>query len=298
MPFLFPFFEEPTMRLTLIAVALLSALSIAPAIAEDAPAAPVAPAAEPAAVTGNFTIVSDYRFRGISQTYGGPAVQGGIDYAAPFDLYLGTWMSNVSGSQYLNGSGLEWDIYGGWKHSFGDVNFDVGYLFYYYPNASYANPQRTKYDNGELYTSVGYKWASLKLSYGVTNFFGTNNDTYGGACAKSDPGYGSATDCMSAKPGKSNGSLYTDLSVNIPVTEKLTINTHVGHQSVPHYGRLDYSDYKLGATYDLSGWSVGAAVIGTDAKKGWYYACQSSSTTLKCKKTGETTLVVSVGKTF
>jgi len=276
------------MRLTLIVATLLSALSIAPAFAAD----------EPSPVTGNFTIASDYRFRGISQTYGGPAVQGGIDYAAPVGLYLGTWMSNVSGNQYLNGSGLEWDVYGGWKHSFGDVNFDIGALGYYYPNASANNAKRTKYDNIDVYTSVGYKWATLKVSYGVTDFFGTNNDTYGGACANSIDGYGSATDCMDAAPGNSRGALYGDLTVNIPVTEKLTINTHVGRQSVPHYSRLEYTDYKLGATYDLNGWAIGAAVIGTDAKKGWYYACQSSSTTSKCRKTGEPTLVVSVGKTF
>ena len=46
-------------------------------------------------VTGNMTIATDYRFRGISQTFGegfftpGPAIQGGIDYSHSSGLYLG-----------------------------------------------------------------------------------------------------------------------------------------------------------------------------------------------------------------
>ena len=76
-------------------------------------------------LTGNMTIATDYRFRGISQTFGegffkpGPAIQGGIDYSHSSGLYLGNWNSNVSGNQFPNGSSIEMDFYGGWKHSFG-----------------------------------------------------------------------------------------------------------------------------------------------------------------------------------
>jgi uncharacterized protein (TIGR02001 family) len=72
-------------------------------------------------VTGNMTIATDYRFRGISQTFGegfftpGPAIQGGIDYSHSSGVYLGNWNSNISGNQYPNGSSIEMDFYGGWK---------------------------------------------------------------------------------------------------------------------------------------------------------------------------------------
>ncbi|GAA5167095.1 TorF family putative porin [Viridibacterium curvum] len=277
------------MRFSRLAATLIATAASLPALAEDAPSP----------VTGNMTIVSDYRFRGLSQTYGGPAVQGGVDYAGPAGLYLGTWLSNVSGNQYLNGSGLEMDIYGGWKKSFGDFTLDLGTLFYYYPNAHYNNSAYTKFDNHELYVGTSYKWVTFKMSYTLTNFFGTNKDTYGGACQKTDPGYGKvAAECFGSDPGKSTGSTYWDLTANIPVTEKITINTHVGRQIVRNYGFLNYSDYKLGATYDLSGWAIGGAVIGTNAEKGWYYACDTSSPSTRCRKIGEPTFVVSVGKTF
>ena len=48
------------------------AAALAPALASAADA-------PPPPVIGNMTIATDYRFRGISQTYLGPAIQGGID---------------------------------------------------------------------------------------------------------------------------------------------------------------------------------------------------------------------------
>ena len=57
-------------------------------------AAQQAPAASP--VTGNMTIASEYRFRGIDQTAGKPAIQGGVDYSHASGVYLGNWNSNVS----------------------------------------------------------------------------------------------------------------------------------------------------------------------------------------------------------
>src|SRR5215510_14737543 len=70
-------------------------------------------------LTGNMTFTTDYRFRGISQTFGagffnvGPALQGGIDWAHESGFYLGNWNSNVSGNTFPNGSSIEMDFYGG-----------------------------------------------------------------------------------------------------------------------------------------------------------------------------------------
>lgn len=269
------------MRKVLLSAALLATFAI-PALAEEA-----------SPVTGSFTIASDYRFRGLSQTYKLPAVQGGIDYANPSGIYLGTWMSNVSGNQYLNGAGLEWDVYGGYRKSFGDWGLDVGGLYYYYPGAHQSDAGKTKYNNFELYAGVSYKWLSFKYSHAVTNLFGIKTETYGNVCENAN--FGDAGNCLGT--GDSKGSGYFDLSANIPLVDKLTLNAHVGHQKVKSYGDLSYTDYKLGVTYDLQGWMLGAAVIGTNAKKGFYYACKVSDGA-SCKKIGEPTVVVTVGKTF
>ena len=46
-------------------------------------------------VSGNVALVSDYRFRGISQTGEDAAIQGGFDASFDTGLYIGTWASSV-----------------------------------------------------------------------------------------------------------------------------------------------------------------------------------------------------------
>lgn len=276
------------MRKTLIATTLAS-LSALPmlAAAADAPASPHT-------FTGNLTIASDYRFRGISQTFKEPAVQGGIDYSHASGFYLGTWLSNVSGVQYPNGAGLEMDIYGGYKFEIAkDTMLDLGVLHYYYPGAKY-NVLGDKFDNTELYVGASWKWLSAKYSYTTSDFFGTKTSTYGGACENAAVG-GNAANCIPAAPGGSKGSGYLDVSAAYPLSEKLTLIAHIGHQKVSNYGQLDYTDWKLGLNYDLNGWTLGAAYIDTNANKGFYNATNGTG---DVKKLAESTVVVSVSKTF
>jgi hypothetical protein len=86
--------------------------------------------ASPHTFTGNLNLVSEYRYRGISQTNNKPAVQGGFDYAHASGVYVGTWASNVSwlsdGGGGTVSNSLEWDIYGGYKGAVGDFGYDVG----------------------------------------------------------------------------------------------------------------------------------------------------------------------------
>ncbi|MFN0300138.1 MAG: TorF family putative porin [Burkholderiales bacterium] len=247
--------------------------------------------AEPASpVTGNATIASDYRFRGISQTYRGPAIQGGLDYTHSSGLYLGNWNSNVSGLSYPNGAGIEMDFYGGYKKTFGDLTVDVGTLYYYYPDARFVSGGvDRKFDNWEFYVGASWKWLSFKASNSLTNYFGLDGTLAQGFFAHRDTGV------ALADRGNSKGTMYYDLSANYEVVPKLTLNLHVGYTDVKSYNELDYIDYKVGLTYDLKGWQLGAAVVGTDANKGWYYARDSGG---KTKSTGTPSPVLSVGKTF
>jgi len=245
------------------------------------------PASSP--VTGNMTIASDYRFRGISQTYVGPAIQGGIDYAHPSGFYIGNWNSNVSSLVYSGGSGIEMDFYGGYKKSFGDIGLDVGYILYYYHNAEFMSK---KFDNQELYVGASWKWLSAKLNYAISDYFGLNTQqASGGYWVNKDSG--AALD-PSGTLGKSKGTYYLDITATYPVSDKLNVIGHYGHLDVKTYNDLDYNDWKLGVTYDLSGWTLGASYIDTDAKNEWYYTAGAKGN----KDTGNGTIVLSIGKTF
>jgi uncharacterized protein (TIGR02001 family) len=273
--------------------------SVAAALA--APALGFAQSTPPAThtFTGNAQVASDYRFRGISQTFKLPAFQGGFDYAHASGFYLGNWNSNVSGLVYPNGAGLEMDFYGGYKKSIGDIGLDVGYLYYYYPGARVSTGSGfKKFDNQELYFGATWKFLTAKVSYALSPYFGLNGAlaTSGYWCDKSAATSGS---CSSGSPlpdrGSSRGTLYYDLTAAYEIVPKLTLTGHIGYTDVKNYGELSYTDYKLGATYDLNGWLLGAALIGTDAKKNWYYTTDGGG---KTKQTGELGLVLSVGKTF
>src|SRR3954451_3587417 len=120
------------MRKSVLSAAVAAVLTL-PTLAAAQTAAPT-PAPSP--FTGNISLVSDYRFRGISQTFEEPALQGGFDYAHASGLYLGNWNSNVSQGAGFPGVNLEMDVCGGWKKAFGYSAPYSGFIFCYSPGAN------------------------------------------------------------------------------------------------------------------------------------------------------------------
>lgn len=217
--------------------------------------------------TGNLTVASDYRFRGISQTFKEPTVQGGFDYAHSSGFYVGNWNSNVSGVQYPDGAGIEMDFYGGYKFEpMPGLTADVGILKYYYPGASIGG---IRPDALELYVGASYKWFSAKYSHAI------------------DDEYFGATDAR--------GSYYLDLNANFEVMDKTVLGFHVGRQTIKDRDALDYTDYKISLSRDFGFATVGLAVVGTNADEALYTATNSSG---KSKDLGKTTGVLSISKTF
>ncbi len=247
-------------------------------------------------VTGNMTIASDYRFRGISQTFGegfftpGPAIQGGIDYSHKGGFYLGNWNSNVSGNQYPNGSSIEMDFYGGWKGQFDDFGIDVGTIYYYYPGSKFTyTGGSTTINNWEAYLGGSWKFLSLKYSYAFTDYFGLSEPVVTGLCNPN-------RSCTTLSPnGNTKGTQYLIGAFNYEIMPKLTLTATAGYTWVKHYQDLSYFDFKVGVTYDLDGWLLGASIIGTDADKNYWYASNSDG---KVRDIGTTGLVLSVGRTF
>lgn len=226
------------MKKSLIALALVSAFA-APAFAQTA-----APASEHT-LTGNASVFSSYRFRGIDQTFGKPALQGGIDYSHSSGLYAGNWNSNVSEGAGYPGANLEMDFYGGYKAAFGDFGIDVGAIYYYYPGSDIsglANRGKTysgAIDNKEIYIGASWKFLSLKYYHAIDDYF-------------------SAPD--------TKGTSYLDFSANYDLGNGWGVNGHVGHLNYKNYDNGSYTDWKLGVTKDVSGYVFGLSYIDTNAK--------------------------------
>jgi uncharacterized protein (TIGR02001 family) len=215
-------------------------------------------------LTGNVTLASDYRFRGVSQTNRKPALQGGFDFTHKSGFYLGNWNSNVN-SDFYNGANLEMDFYGGFKGSYGAIGYDVGAIHYAYPGSGDL-AGTSKIDNTELYFGLSYGAFSAKYYHAVSDFFSV--------------------------PDTKN-SYYIDLAYTHDLGNGWGAVAHVGYQKVKNIpapaGKV--TDYKLGLTKDIDGFLLGAAWVGTNRKDVFFDPTSG-------KDIGKGTVVLSVGKTF
>jgi len=114
---------------------LAAALLAGPALADGMQKRGKVKAAEPApracAFSPNVAVTTDYVFRGISQTFEDPAIQGGVDVTCGM-FYAGVWASNVDfGGNVAN---VEIDWYAGFKTTTGPVAWDLGVIYYSYPD--------------------------------------------------------------------------------------------------------------------------------------------------------------------
>jgi uncharacterized protein (TIGR02001 family) len=234
-------------------------------------AAPAAPAEPESTLAYNAGVVSDYRYRGISQSRKQAALQGGVDYNDKSGFYVGAWGSTIKWIQDAGAKdgNVEIDLYGGYKGAAGDVAYDVGFLRYQYQGNTYgkangAFPGYVDANTNEVYGAATLGLFTAKYSYAISNLFG-NKD--------------------------SKGSYYLDLSAALDLGESYSLTPHLGYQSVAKNPEYTYTDYSLTLGKDLgNGLSGSAAVIGTNAKNGAY--------AFNGNQLGKSSLVVGVKYTF
>ena len=228
-----------------IVLALLATSSAA--FAQTAPAAPES------TLSYNIGAVSEYRYRGLGQGKGDPALQGGVDYAHSSGAYIGAWGSMISWIKDWSVPGTpikgstELDMYAGYKFEAAGVAYDVGYLRYEYLNntlsktSDYANA-----NTDEVYGAATYGAYTAKYSYSLGNLFG-----YKG----------------------SKGSTYLDLSGTFDLGNGYSIVPHVGRQLVAGQGsKGDYTDLALTLNKDFGNGVVGSvSAVSVDAKDKSFY---------------------------
>lgn len=250
---------------------LLAALFAACSVAQAQTAAPApAPAAAPASpFSFNVGVVTDYRFRGVSQTRLKPALQGGVDFAHDSGFYLGFWASTIKILEDIPGGKgpVELDFYGGYKGKINDTfSYDLGLLRYQYPRENFATTVNTT----ELYGALSAGPATIKYSHSI------GKQTFGLA--------------------DSRGSYYLEAAATFDTgIWGLTVTPHIGYQKYKGAANdvATYTDYSVALGKDLGGgFTVSAMVVGTDADKGFYASPANG------KFLGKTGLVVGAKYSF
>jgi uncharacterized protein (TIGR02001 family) len=174
---------------------------------------PVDEASPAITVTGGATLISDYRFRGLSQTNGSPAVQATVNVNHKSGLYVGTWASTIDGgldgsSPLLTGYGsVEVDLYGGFTRSFNGVGLDAGLLYYFYADG--ADGVNT--DFFEPYASLSYTIGPVAAKVGAAYAWG-------------------GQDGLNFRPDDKDDNLYVygEGAIGIPTTP-VTLKGHLGY---------------------------------------------------------------------
>ena len=230
---------------------------------------PAPPAAEPTSPWAfNVGLVTDYRFRGISQSRLKPALQGGIDYTHESGFYLGTWLSTIRILKDIPGGkgDLEVDLYGGYKGKINDnYAYDVGILRYQYPRQNFPTTVNTT----ELYGSVTWGPATLKYSHSIgAQTFGVAN---------------------------SRNSYYLEGAATFDVGNGYAITPHIGRQHFSGGGNniASYTDASVGVAKDIgNGIALSGTIVGTNADSNFYASPANG------KNLGKTGVVLGVKYTF
>jgi len=194
-------------------------------------------------ISGNVALVSDYRFRGISQTGKDAAIQGGFDASFDPGFYIGTWASSVDFGDLPPEDGsygtMEIDYYGGWSSAIGDTDFgiDVGYAYYDYPGDTVA----TKGDYQEFYIKPSWKDLTLNVTYSDDFYAETGEAWY----------------------------FAGDYSYSFSSMDGLTLGLHAGYNDFDKQeflgdGADSYTDYSVSLGITFKGVDLSVAWIGTD----------------------------------
>lgn len=217
-------------------------------------------------ISGSVAGLSDYRFRGVSQSDKDPAIQGTIQVTHKSGLYIGVFGSNLAGWGTFGGPNLESDIFGGFKFPIGEsASVDVGLTWYMY--AGGANNT----DFAEPYVKVNGTLGPVGLTAGVA--YAPKQEALG-RVYRTGAEYVAGTPFA---PGDKEDNLYVwgDAVAAIPSTP-FTVKGHLGYSdgnpglgpngtSIAPTGK--YLDWMLGVDTTWKNLTFGVAYIDTDISK-------------------------------
>ena len=242
-------------------------------------------------VSGAATLTSDYRFRGVSQSDEGMAVQGGITISHESGFYVGAWGSNLAGWGTFGGANMELDLIAGYKFGVGEGTLDTGIVWYMYPSGA------SETDFAELYAKLSGTVGGLGLTAGVA--YAPKQQALGNWFPVGAP----------ADPGDKEDNLYLsgDAAYGIdgaPITLKAHIGYSDGNPGLGPNGTSvaptgTYFDWSLGADIvPISGITLSVSYIDTDISEAEANLIRPNFATLAGNSISDATVVFSITASF
>ncbi|WP_233999619.1 TorF family putative porin [Erythrobacter sp. CCH5-A1] len=242
-------------------------------------------------VSGAATLTSDYRFRGVSQSDEGMAVQGGFTISHESGFYVGAWGSNLAGWGTFGGANMELDLIAGFKFPIGEGTLDAGLTWYMYPSGA------SNTDFAELYAKLGGTLGPVGLT--ATVAYAPSQEALGNW----DP-VGPTVD-----PGDKEDNLYLagDATYGIdgaPVTLKAHIGYSDGNPGLGPNGTSvaptgTYFDWSLGIdVVPIEHLTLSAAYVDTDISEADAALIRPNFATLAGDSISDATVVFSITASF
>jgi uncharacterized protein (TIGR02001 family) len=213
--------------------------------------------------SGSVLLISDYLYRGISQTNEGPALQGSLTLNTESGWYLSGWGSNIKFGQ----GSMELDISAGRSFTVAqDWTVDLGLMQYRYPQGDSSTDQ---FNFIEAYGKLVYKDWTLGLAL-TDDYFGTGVGKF----------------------------WYLSADWNQQLTGNLQLQWHLGYNKFAN--TMEFKNFLAAAVEDGAGyaeWGVKLNTIQLGLNWSLGYAGTSVSSAA-CSELCDNRVLISVGKSF
>jgi uncharacterized protein (TIGR02001 family) len=179
--------------------------------------------------SSTWTAVSDYDFRGFSQSAKDPALQGSADYAfGESGFAIGAWASTVD---FDNDEDAELDLYAGYTGSINETfSWNAGAVWYDYPLGDDLDGY------AEIY--AGFTAGNFGFKQWFSDDFYALGDT----------------------------AQYTELNYTQPIGENFSLGFHAGYSWGDYWEDIgELVDYAVQANYTAGDFTLFAKFTGTDA---------------------------------
>jgi uncharacterized protein (TIGR02001 family) len=178
--------------------------------------------------SSTWTAVSDYDFRGYSQSAKDPAIQASADYAfGESGFAIGAWASNVD---FDNDEDAELDLYAAYTGSINDTfSWTAGATWYDYPLGDDLD--------GYAEVFVGFNAGNFGMKQWFADDFYALGDT----------------------------ALYTEFNYTQPFGENFSLAFHAGYSWGDYWEADEIVDYAVQANYTAGNFTIFGKLTGTDA---------------------------------
>jgi len=182
--------------------------------------------------SSTWTAVSDYDFRGFSQSAKDPALQGSADYAfGESGFSVGAWASNVDFGDSVDGD-IELDIYANYVGEINDTfSWTAGLTYYTYPGSDDIG------EYPEIYIGFNAGAFSFKQWYADKLF------------------------------DLEDSAQYTEANYTVPIGDKFSLAFHAGYAWGDAWEAEELIDYAVQGNFTAGNFTIFGKFTGTDASE-------------------------------